>query len=261
MRLFDLGGDPNTTPYLFLGDYVDRGDQSIETVSLMFLLKIMHPDTFFILRGNHECHYINRLYGFYDECVNIYKKEVWMMFCDAFKWLPIAAIIGGKIFCIHGGLSQEVLEDIDVIRNIKRPIEVPEKGLLCDLLWSDPNPEVETWDDNERGVGACFGEEPVEQFLRNFGFDLICRAHQAVINGYEFPFWPSTSLVTIFSAANYCYEFPNKGAFMRVDEQLYCTFTQIEPKDWGYDDFNPERPGTPPRTGNGEEVQMFGPCC
>ena len=259
MRLLDLGGDPATTPYLFLGDYVDRGNQSIETVSLMFLFKILYPDTFFILRGNHECRYINRMYGFFDECKLMYKEEVWRQFCGVFQWLPIAAIISDKIFCVHGGISP-ALEDLDQIRNLQRPFEIPEdQGFLLDLVWSDPSAEVEEWDDNERGTSVCFGQAPVGDFLQRFGFDLICRAHQAVMGGYEFPFWPNQSLVTIFSAANYCYEYQNRGALLKVDQNLYCTFQVLEPIDWKAEELNLERPGTPPRAGLGEEVQFFTP--
>ena len=125
LRIFDLGQYPPHTNYLFLGDYVDRGRQSIETVTLLFCYKILYPNNFFMLRGNHECSYINRLYGFYDECVEQYNPTMWKDFCDVFNYLPIAAIIDDKIFCIHGGISPE-LNSLDDIRNITRPIEVPE---------------------------------------------------------------------------------------------------------------------------------------
>ncbi|OHT03967.1 Serine/threonine-protein phosphatase PP1 isozyme 3 [Tritrichomonas foetus] len=246
LRIFDLGQYPPNTNYLFLGDYVDRGRQSIETVTLLFCYKILYPQNFFMLRGNHECAYINRLYGFYDECVEQYSVQMWKNFCDVFNCLPIAAIIDDKIFCIHGGISP-YLTSLQDIRDIKRPTEVPEEGLLCDLLWSDPNNLADEWEENDRGTSVCFGATPVDQFLDHFGFDLICRAHQAVMNGYEFPFFPNQTLVTVFSAPNYCYEFENKGAFLNVDENLFCTFTILEPRSIECE-FSPvERPGTPPR--------------
>ena len=252
LRIFDLGQYPPHTNYLFLGDYVDRGRQSIETVTLLFCYKILYPNNFFMLRGNHECSYINRLYGFYDECVEQYNPTMWKDFCDVFNYLPIAAIIDDKIFCIHGGISPE-LNSLDDIRNITRPIEVPEEGLLCDLLWSDPNNEVDEWEENDRGTSVCFGASRVNDFLNKFNFDLICRAHQAVMNGYEFPFFPDQTLVTIFSAPNYCYEFENKGAFLNVDENLFCTFTILEPRLLQLETPSIERPGTPPRMAPDEE--------
>ena len=257
LRLFDIGGIPGTTNYLFLGDYVDRGKQSIETVCLLFCYKILYPNNFFMLRGNHECSYINRLYGFYDDCIQYYTIQLWRTFGDVFNCLPIAAIIDDKIFCIHGGISPH-LDSLDDIKNLQRPLEVPEEGLLCDLLWSDPNNEVDTWDDNDRGTSVCFGALPVEKFLEKFNFDLICRAHQAVMNGYEFPFFPNQTLVTIFSAPNYCYEFDNKGAILKVDENLFCTFSVIEPIHYEMDIPNIERPGTPPRNSdNDQEPSSF----
>jgi serine/threonine-protein phosphatase PP1 catalytic subunit len=250
IRIFALGGDLPETPYLFLGDYVDRGYQSIETVSLLFLYKILYPDRIFLLRGNHECSYINRLYGFYDDLVHFHSIEMWYRFSDVFKCLPVAAIVGGKIFCVHGGLSPE-LGSLDDIRNLSRPIEVPEAGLLCDLLWSDPDPDTDGWGENERGTSCTFDARCVEAFCEKFGVELICRAHQAVMDGYEFPFLPGQKLVTIFSAPNYCYEFENKGAFLKVDGQLLCTFQQLEPNTTPMD---PEPSGgTPPRGSTDED--------
>jgi serine/threonine-protein phosphatase PP1 catalytic subunit len=244
IRLFEQGGYPPSVQYLFLGDYVDRGDQSIEVISLFFLYKIRYPDGFFILRGNHECSYINRLYGFYDECLKFHSHQVWKMFSDVFNCLPVAAIIEDKIFCIHGGLSPH-LQSLDQIRQISRPFEVPEDGLLCDLLWSDPDADVERWDSNERGTSVTFGLAPVQEFCSQFGFELICRAHQAVMNGFEFPF-EQQLLVTIFSAPNYCYEYDNKGAILKIDESLFCTFLVLEPRKW-HDLPVDDRPSTPPR--------------
>lgn len=251
LRIFEIQNYPPNTNYLFLGDYVDRGKSSIETLCLLFIYKIKYPETFYTLRGNHECSYINRLYGFYDECVTTYSIEVWRMFSEVFNYLPIAAIIEEKIFCVHGGISPS-LRSLDDIRNIQRPLEVPEEGLLCDLLWSDPSPDAVDWEENERGTSYCFGFQQVDDFLKKFDFDLICRAHQAIMDGFDFPFPQSQCLVTVFSAPNYCYEYENKGAILNVDESLFCNFTVLDPKKFDEDCYGGPRPPTPPRDSNNE---------
>lgn len=108
LRLFEYGGFPPEANYLFLGDYVDRGKQSLETICLLLAYKIKYPENFFLLRGNHECASINRIYGFYDECKRRYNIKLWKTFTDCFNCLPIAAIIDEKIFCCHGGLSPDL---------------------------------------------------------------------------------------------------------------------------------------------------------
>lgn len=143
---------------MFLGDYVDRGKQSIETTCLLFAYKIKYPNKFFLLRGNHEASNINRIYGFYDECKRKYSVKLYKKFCAAFDCLPCCAIIEEKIICMHGGLSPELECDrekqegagvkktvtgLDKINQIQRPCDVPDSGLLCDILWSDPDPSIE----------------------------------------------------------------------------------------------------------------------
>jgi len=228
LRLFEYGGYPPEANYLFLGDYVDRGNQSLETICLLLSYKIKYPENFFLLRGNHECASINRIYGFYDECKRRYNIALWKTFTDCFNCLPIAALIDRKILCMHGGLSPE-LESLGQINKIQRPIDVPDNGLLCDLLWSDPDNQIQGWAENDRGVSFIFGPDLVAEFLSKHGLDLICRAHQVVEDGYEF--FAKRRLVTIFSAPNYCGEFDNAGAIMSVDETLMCSFQVLKPKD------------------------------
>ncbi|EWM23915.1 serine threonine-protein phosphatase pp1 [Nannochloropsis gaditana] len=148
LRLFEYGGFPPNANYLFLGDYVDRGKQSLETICLLLAYKIKYPENFFILRGNHECASINRIYGFYDECKRRYNIKLWKTFTDCFNCLPIAAVIDEKIFCMHGGLSPE-LTSLEEIKDIMRPTDVPDTGLLCDLLWADPDKDIMGWGDND----------------------------------------------------------------------------------------------------------------
>ena len=226
LRLFEYGGYPPESNYLFLGDYVDRGQQSIEAVCLLLAYKIKFPDNFFMTRGNHECASINRIYGFYDECKKRYSVKLWKIFTDCFNCLPVAALLDDRILCMHGGLSSE-LEKVEQIKNILRPSDVPEQGLLCDLLWSDPEETSERYGANDRGVSVTFGPKVVEEFLKKNDLDLICRAHQVVEEGYEF--FAGRQLVTVFSAPNYCGEFDNSGAMMKIDENLICSFQILKP--------------------------------
>lgn len=253
LTLFGHTGFPPTTNYLFLGDYVDRGTHSLECIILLFCFKVKFPTNFFLLRGNHECMAINHIYGFYKECRRRYSVKLWREFCEAFNCLPLAAVIEEKIFCTHGGLSPELsgVRAIDKIRTIVRPVDVPDNGLLCDLLWSDPDPSP-GWRPNDRGVSYTFGPPQVEAFLTANGFDLVTRAHQVVMAGYEF--FSHRRLVTLFSAPNYCGEYGNNGAVMSIDSTLMCSFQIIQAR---YNDRtntpssalweNGSKPGTPPR--------------
>lgn len=199
LRLFEMCGFPPAANYLFLGDYVDRGKQSLETILLLLCYKLKFPENFFLLRGNHESANVTRIYGFYDECKRRTNVKVWKAFVDTFNTLPIAAIVAGKIFCVHGGLSP-ALTHMDDIRQIARPTDVPDYGLLNDLLWSDPA-EIDTdWEPSERGVSYCFGKRVIMNFLQKHDFDLVCRAHMVVEDGYEF--FNDRILVTVFSAPN-----------------------------------------------------------
>ncbi|KWU42693.1 Metallo-dependent phosphatase, partial [Rhodotorula sp. JG-1b] len=228
IRLFEMCGFPPSANYLFLGDYVDRGKQSLETILLLLCYKVKYPENFFLLRGNHECANVTRVYGFYDECKRRCNIKIWKTFVDVFNCLPIAAVVASKIFCVHGGLSPS-LSSMDDIRKISRPTDVPDYGLLNDLLWSDPSDTALDWEDNERGVSYCFGKSVIGAFLARYDFDLICRAHMVVEDGYEF--WNERTLVTIFSAPNYCGEFDNFGSVMSVSEDLLCAFELLKPLD------------------------------
>ena len=230
LQLFEIGGYPPEKNYLFLGDYVDRGKQSIETIALLFAYKIKYPENFFLLRGNHECSSVNRIYGFFDECKRRYSVKLWKNFIDCFNCLPIAAVIDDSIFCCHGGLSPELIF-VNQIKNIIRPTDVPEYGMLCDILWSDPS-ENENMNEffgfNERGISVTFSKKSLKNFLNDNNLELLCRAHQVVEQGYEF--YGNNTCVTVFSAPNYCGMFDNSGAMMVVDENLKCSFNIIKCK-------------------------------
>ena len=148
LHIFDLVGYPSEQNFLFLGDYVDRGKQSIEVITLLLCYKIKYPNGMFLLRGNHESCPQNRIYGFYDECKRRYSVKLWKNYSSCFNCLPIAAIIGDKILCMHGGLSPD-LHQLNDINLISRPTEVHEEGIMSDLLWSDPG-HHDGWEENAR---------------------------------------------------------------------------------------------------------------
>ncbi|CAJ1924643.1 unnamed protein product [Cylindrotheca closterium] len=226
LRIFEYGGFPPCANYLFLGDYVDRGKQSIESICLLFCYKIQYPENFFFLRGNHESASINRIYGFYDECKRRFSIKLWKVFSDVFNCFPITALVDEKILCMHGGLSPE-LSSLQQIADIQRPCDVPDGGIMCDLLWSDPDAGITGWASNDRGVSYVFGIDVVNKFLEQHDLDLIVRAHQVVEDGYEF--FAGRKLVTLFSAANYCGEFDNAGGMLSIDENLSCSFQILKP--------------------------------
>jgi len=247
LRLFDHCGYPPEQNYLFLGDYVDRGKTGLEVICLLLAYKIKHPETFHLLRGNHECASINRIYGFYDECKRRYSIKLWTRFQDVFNVLPVAAVVIEKIFCIHAGLSPD-LSSPEQIKQISRPTDVPDSGILCDLLWSDPEADISGWAENDRGVSYTFGADVVTKFLQKHDYDLVVRAHQVVEDGYEF--FADRQLVTIFTAPNYCGEFDNAGAIMVVDADLMCSFRILKPADkanFSFGGAGAGRTATPPK--------------
>lgn len=220
LELFRVGGPLPQTQYIFMGDYVDRGYHSLETLTLLLLYKVKYPDRIILLRGNHECRQITQIYGFYDECQQKYgNANVWRACCQVFDYLTLAAIIDGRILCVHGGLSPDI-HTLDQIRTIPRCQEIPHQGPFCDLVWSDPE-ELEdiTWTISPRGAGYLFGSRALSEFNQINDLTLVCRAHQLVQEGYKFMF-PEKSLVTVWSAPNYCYRCGNVASILSIDESL-----------------------------------------
>merc|ERR550514_392824 len=187
LHLFSIGGPVPTTHYVFMGDFVDRGYNSVETFELLLLLKIRYPASITLLRGNHESRQITQVYGFYDECVRKYgNTNPWKYCTEIFDYLTLAATVDGSIFCVHGGLSPEV-RLLDQIRMIQRVQEIPHEGPFGDLVWSDPD-DIEGWAVNPRGAGWLFGLKPAKHFNHLNNLDLIVRAHQLVQEGFKYMF-------------------------------------------------------------------------
>lgn len=227
MELFRIGGSAPDTNYLFMGDYVDRGYYSVETVSLLVCLKVRYPDRVHILRGNHESRQITQVYGFYDECVRKYgSANVWKLFTDLFDYFPLTAVVDDAIFCLHGGLSPSI-DTLDHVRQLDRVQEVPHEGPMCDLLWSDPDDRA-GWGISPRGAGFTFGADISAAYNHRNGLTTVARAHQLVMEGYN---WSHEgAVVTIFSAPNYCYRCGNQAAILEVDEnRTHQQFLQFDP--------------------------------
>ncbi|CAF1385703.1 unnamed protein product [Rotaria magnacalcarata] len=230
MKLFEVGGSPATTRYLFLGDYVDRGYFSIECVLYLWSMKILYPTTIFLLRGNHECRHLTEYFTFKTECKIKYTERVYNACMEAFDCLPLAALMNGQFLCVHGGLSPEIhtLEDIKRLDRFKEP---PPYGPMCDLLWSDPLEDYGTERTTEqyshntvRGCSYFYSYAACCDFLQNNQLLSIIRAHEAQDAGYRmYKKCQSTgfpSLITIFSAPNYLDVYNNKAAILKYENNV-----------------------------------------
>uniref|UniRef100_M1CKR3 Serine/threonine-protein phosphatase n=2 Tax=Solanum TaxID=4107 RepID=M1CKR3_SOLTU len=250
MKLFHTGGHVPETNYIFMGDFVDRGYNSLEVFTILLLLKARYPANITLLRGNHESRQLTQrfarvssstfgilgfsndviqkvdrsptfviyVYGFYDECQRKYgNANAWRYCTDVFDYLTLSAIIDGTVLCVHGGLSPDV-RTIDQIRVIERNCEIPHEGPFCDLMWSDPE-EIETWAVSPRGAGWLFGSRVTTEFNHINKLDLVCRAHQLVQEGLKYMF-QDKGLVTVWSAPNYCYRCGNVASILSFNENM-----------------------------------------
>jgi len=226
IKILEIGGNPENTKYLFLGDFVDRGSFSIEVLVLLYSLKICYPETIYMLRGNHECRQMTTFFNFRSECLYKYDQEIYDIFMDSFDLMPLACIVNGKFIAVHGGLSPE-LKTIDDINRLERFKEPPKQGLFCDLLWSDPVDNEEGICENVfrmndvRGCSYFYGNEAVGKFLDQNNLLSVIRAHEAQLDGYKMHAWTGKSdfpvVITIFSAPNYCDVYNNKGAIIKFE--------------------------------------------
>lgn len=221
LELFRTGGQVPDKSYVFMGDFVDRGKNSVETIVLLLALKARYPDSITLLRGNHETRQVTQVYGFFDEVMQKYgNSTVWKQFCEVFDFMTLSCTIDGRIFCVHGGLSPQIVT-LDEINCLHRKQEVPHEGAFCDLMWSDPEEYMndESWVISPRGAGYLFGERVSLEFNHVNGLDLICRAHQLVQEGFRYHF-SERSVITVWSAPNYCGRCGNVGAILDVYDNL-----------------------------------------
>ncbi|KGQ85849.1 protein phosphatase [Candida albicans P94015] len=220
LEIFQIGGSPPQTNYLFLGDYVDRGYYSVETISLLLVLKLRYPERVFLIRGNHESRTITTNYGFYTEVLNKYQgsADVWTFITDLFDYLPLGATIDGKIFACHGGLSPSC-QQLDQIRAVDRFREIPHDGIMADLVWSDPDVAISDFKLSPRGAGYLFGNDVIDKFCQDNNLVQMIRAHQLCNEGYT-SYWKGKCL-TVWSAPNYCYRCGNKASVLEILHSNY----------------------------------------
>ncbi|XP_020088784.1 serine/threonine-protein phosphatase 5 [Ananas comosus] len=213
LNIFELNGLPSEeNPYLFNGDFVDRGSFSVEVILTLFAFKCMRPTAMYLSRGNHESKSMNKIYGFEGEVKSKLSEIFVELFAEVFCCLPLAHVINEKIFVVHGGLFSVDGVKLSEIRAIDRFCEPPEEGLMCEILWSDPQPQPGRGP-SKRGVGLSFGADVTKRFLQENNLELVVRSHEVKDEGYEIEH--DGKLITVFSAPNYCDQMGNKGAFIR----------------------------------------------
>lgn len=218
LRIFDMKGYPPETNYIFLGDYVDRGNCALEIVVLLFALKLKYPQNIYMIRGNHETEQISEYYGFYSEVDRKYEGSLFYHFHTVFKSLPIAAIIGSRIFCVHGGISPK-LPQLNEFEKMEKPQDIDSQSLFLDLLWSDPVDIDQPFAPNDRGCGQFYGQQALDDFLNQNGLQLLIRSHEMCEHGYFYPYKNSDRCLTIFSSTDYCGR-TNKGCVLTVTKNL-----------------------------------------
>ncbi|KAL1332271.1 hypothetical protein HN51_061107 [Arachis hypogaea] len=233
LNIFELNGLPSDdNPYLFNGDFVDRGSFSLEVILTLFAFKCMSPSAIYLARGNHESKSMNKIYGFEGEVRSKLSDTFVELFAEVFCCLPLAHVINSKVFVVHGGLFSVDGVKLSDIRAINRFCEPPEEGLMCELLWSDPQP-LPGRGPSKRGVGLSFGADVTKRFLQENHLDLVVRSHEVKDEGYEIEH--DGKLITVFSAPNYCDQMGNKGAFIRFEapdlKPNIVTFTAVPHPD------------------------------
>ncbi|KAJ3158659.1 Serine/threonine-protein phosphatase 5 [Geranomyces michiganensis] len=226
LHVFDLNGLPSpTNAYLWNGDFVDRGSFSVECVTTLFAFKLLYPDSVFLSRGNHETDDMNKVYGFEGEVKAKYSEAAFKLYSEIFNAIPVGNLINEKILVIHGGLFSRDGVMMDELRKIDRFKQPGNSGLMCELLWSDPQPQPGR-SPSKRGVGIQFGPDVTERFLKDNNLQCIIRSHECKADGYTVDH--DGRCITIFSAPNYCDSVGNKGAYIHIGPDLVLKYNQFE---------------------------------
>lgn len=227
LRIFELNGLPSKdNPYVFNGDFVDRGSFSVEVILVLLAFAALDPTSMHLIRGNHESKCMNMIYGFYDEVKAKLGPSAIELFRELFCVLPLAYVLGGKVMVVHGGIPTCTGGDLDSLRTIDRTREPPDEGPMCECLWNDPQKEPGITP-NKRGIGVSWGPDVTERYLKQNDLSLVVRSHEVKYGGYELAH--DGNCCTIFSAPNYCDQMTNKGAFIRFNgENMVPHFTQFD---------------------------------
>jgi len=226
LNIFQLNGLPTEdNPYLFNGDFVDRGSFSVEVILTLLAFKVASPNSIFLSRGNHETLNMNKMYGFDGEVKAKYNDTLLTMFREVFTWLPLVCIIEKKVFVCHGGLFSKDGVTLDDIRKIDRHCEPPDEGIMTELLWSDPLSTGKGRQGSKRGIGVQFGSDVTQKFLEANDLELLIRSHECKDEGFEVVH--DGKCITIFSAPNYCDQMGNKGAFIVFGRDMKPVFTSF----------------------------------
>eukprot|EP01086_Lenisia_limosa_P013130 TRINITY_DN41976_c0_g1_i1.p1 TRINITY_DN41976_c0_g1~~TRINITY_DN41976_c0_g1_i1.p1 ORF type:complete len:463 (+),score=132.35 TRINITY_DN41976_c0_g1_i1:101-1390(+) len=214
LNIFEINGKPsNDNPYIFNGDFVDRGSWSIENFLLLAAYKVAYPEHVHLTRGNHETINMNMMYGFQGEVEKKYNKTLFPVFTEVFRLLPLVLVVDKAFFITHGGLPMKEDITLDDIRTLNRKREPPQTGLMADLLWCDPQ-ITNGRDPSPRGLSTTFGPDVTERFLEKHGLKMVIRSHQQEEQGYLYNH--NKKCLTVFSAPNYCDQMGNKGAFVTL---------------------------------------------
>ncbi|NWX94441.1 PPP5 phosphatase, partial [Nothoprocta pentlandii] len=215
-----LGGPPRgrwllNKPQIFNGDFVDRGSFSVEVILTLFGFKLLYPDHFHLLRGNHETDNMNQIYGFEGEVKAKYTAQMFALFSEVFEWLPLAQCINGKVL-VRGHpliVTPSLSPPRCHLHGVTSPSSPP-WWPMCDLLWSDPQPQQDGRSVSKRGVSCQFGPDVTRRFLERNRLDYVIRSHEVKAEGYEVAH--GGRCVTVFSAPNYCDQMGNKGSYIHL---------------------------------------------
>ncbi|KAI1285321.1 Serine/threonine-protein phosphatase 5 [Halotydeus destructor] len=229
LNIFELNGLPSeNNPYLFNGDFVDRGSFSVECILVLFGFKLLFPNHFFMARGNHESQTMNQMYGFEGEVKAKYSVQMYDLFAEVFNLLPLTHCINKRVLVMHGGIFSKDTITLEDIRLTDRNRQPPDEGIMCELLWSDPMPQ-QGRAPSKRGVGVQFGPDVTETFCKLNSLDYIIRSHEVKSDGYEVAH--DGRCITVFSAPNYCDTMGNKGAFITMNgsdmQPNYVTYSEV----------------------------------
>ena len=231
-RILKTQGLPDKRKYVFLGDLVDRGEFSVETITLVYLLKVLWPSNVLIIRGNHEFNFLAYNGGFMGSVMEEYgDMGIYMAFMKSFSYIPLALRIDGVMLCVHGGIGPSIFS-IKQIMQLQRPIDDFGNETLDSLLWSDPSEEVNQFVASTRGTGYFFGEEVLEEFLDLSDLKMLIRGHECVMSGCELKF--NSKCMTVFSASNYCGNVCNMSSVVNVKSYMDYDIVRFKPIPYLY---------------------------